>query len=109
MIKTETTLRYMPEKLQAFKKYIQGYVCTYFVSDEDCHTIIFYKELEEKYIPYVLLLCRPDSNWVEIYVNTTHNDLSTKDASVIKTNLISNDMNKFIEAIRQCIKEGNNV
>lgn len=105
MIKTETTLRYMPEKLQAFKKYIEEYVCTYFVSDEDMHNIMFYKELEEHYIPYILLLCRPDSEWVEIYVNTTHDDLSKKDAPVITTNLISNDMNKFIEAIRKCVKE----
>lgn len=108
MIKTETTLRYMPEKLQAFKKYIEEYVCTYFITDEDCYTIVFYKELENHYIPYVLLLCRPTSNWVEIYVNTTYDDLSKKDAPVITTNLISNDMNKFIEAIRQCVKEENN-
>ena len=105
MIKTETTLRYMPEKLQAFKKYIEEYICTYFVSSEGNHTIIFYTEHEDRYVPYVLLVCDMDSDYVEIYVNKTYDDLGSEDTQPVITNLISNDMVKFLEAINKCIKE----
>ena len=105
MISTKATLLHMPKKLQAFKKYIEEYICTYFVSSEGNHTIIFYTEHEDRYVPYVLLVCDMDSDYVEIYVNKTYEDISGKDAQPVITNLISNDMVKFLEAINKCIKE----
>lgn len=105
MIKTDLTMRYMPKKLQAFKKYIEEYICTYFVSSEGNHTIIFYTEHEDHYVPYVLLVCDMDSDYVEIYVNKTYDDLGSEDTQPVITNLISNDMVKFLEAINKCIKE----
>lgn len=99
----------MPKKLQTFKKYIEEYICTYFVTSKENHTIIFYTEHEDNYVPYVLLVCNMNSDYVEIYVNKTYDDISGEDAQpVITTNLISNDMNKFIEAIRKCVKEEKN-
>lgn len=108
MISTKATLLHMPKKLQAFKKYIEGYMCSYTV-ENGMHTVTFYRETDDdSYTPYLLLVCEKEDYFVSVYVNKGAEKTSGDYKSNIQVENISNDMNKFIEAIRKCVKEEKN-
>ena len=97
------SINYMPDRLKAFKKYIEKYDCTYIVApgndeDETNYALIFYKEDK----PYIMVCQHENSNWATIYVNHYGDDWSKSDCPVRPENLISNDMKQFIYAIREC-------
>lgn len=101
MISTEKMLTYMPPKLAAFKKYIEEYECSYFITELGTHNIVFY--LEDTGLPYVLLIAKNDSKHAEIYANLMHDRLDRPN-SVLNHELISNDMKLFLQVIRKCKK-----
>lgn len=102
MISTAITLRNMPAKLAAFKQYIERYACTYNEYD-GMYSLVFYKHNTEQ--PYVFVSWnskRPAA--AKIYVNWQEENIFAAEYEVKEENFV-HDMNKFIEAIRQC-KEG---
>ena len=103
MLVTDKMIEYLPAKLKAFKRYIEKYDCIYMFSKVTA--IIFYHK--ETGMPYVMLAQAPESSFVEIYVNYQADDWGSPECPLRKENLISNDMNSFLLAIREC-KESNN-
>lgn len=103
MFVTSEIIKYLPKRLQAFKKYIEKYECGYMV-EEITKSIVFYHK--ETLMPYVLVIDAPHAHHVEIYVNYQADNWSRPNAPLRKENLISNDMNAFLAVIREC-KESN--
>ena len=101
MINCEQTISEMPAKLKAFKKYIEKYNCTY-CARGNVHTLYFYKEHENHYRPYIIVAYTPGDPHTVIYVNYKLDDLSVEDAPIHRENFVTNDMKKFLEAIREC-------
>lgn len=103
MFVTSEITKYLPKRLQAFKRYIEKYECGYMVEELN-RSIVFYHK--ETLMPYVLVIDAPHAHYVEIYVNYQADNWSRPNASLRKENLISNDMNAFLAVIREC-KESN--
>lgn len=101
MISTELTLLNMPMQLAAFKQYITEYECVYFVSGK-YHTLIFYHNTTAQ--PYVMIIYTKEKPFPVIYVNYQFDDWSQQNCTINKENIISNNIMKFLEAIRQCKK-----
>ena len=103
MINTQQTIKAMPAKLQAFKKYIEKYECTYCGKGHE-HALYFYKSRDGQYIPYVIIVYVPEEyRGVVIYINYALEDLSKLDRPISRKNFATNDMKKFLEAIRECV------
>lgn len=112
MINTKETLFYMPDKLQTFKRYIEKYECSYFISmgirfAEMTNTLIFYHK--DTMMPYLMVCVDEDTAWPRIYMNCTAENWYKRDDifPLHKATEISNDMNAFIAAIHEC-KESSN-
>lgn len=101
MISTELTLLNMPKQLTAFKQYITKYECTYFVSCK-YHTLIFYHNITAQ--PYVMIMWTKEKPFPVIYANYQFDDWSLQNCTINEENIISNNIMKFLEAIRQCKK-----
>lgn len=103
MINTQQTIKEMPAKLRAFKKYIEKYECTYCDKGNE-HALYFYKPRDGQYMPYVIVVYVPgESHHVVIYINYELEDLSKPDSPISRKNFATNDMKKFLEAIRECV------
>lgn len=103
MVLTSEMINYMPIKLKAFRKYIEKYDCVYWVNGVS--TIMFYHK--DTGMPYVMLIDDPGTHFVKIYVNYQADNWARPGCTIREENSISNDMNAFILAIREC-KESNN-
>lgn len=99
MIHTKSTIEYMPRMLKAFKKYIEKYDCSY-SSKNGTSSLIFYHN--STMMPYILITVKQDSHYPIIYVNYNADNWNNPNCQLRSENLISNDMKKFIEAIREC-------
>lgn len=103
MINTQETIKILPPKLRGFKKYIEKYECSILFGDNfESASLIFYHKSDK--IPYVIVTQKVDSDYALIYVNREHEDLTKDDAKPKIENLITNDMEKFIMAIRECVE-----
>ena len=105
MINTYSMLHYMPEKLRAFKRYIEKYECACFKKGE-INTLYFYKETEIALLPYILVLFRPTDKHVIIYVNKELKVLNDSD-DVLPENIATNNMKMFLKHIRECAESKN--
>ena len=99
MIHTASTIEYMPRMLKAFKKYIEKYDCSY-SSKNGTSSLIFYHN--GSLMPYILIIVNQDSHYPIIYVNYNGDNWNNPNCKLRSENLISNNMKKFIEAIREC-------
>ena len=103
MFVTSEIIKDLPKRLQAFKRYIEKYECGYVVG-EKARRIVFYHK--ETLMPYVFVIDAPQLHHVVIYVNYRADDWSRPNAPIRLENLISNNMNAFLAAMREC-KESN--
>lgn len=103
MFITSEITKYLPKRLQAFKRYIEKYECGY-MAEEKTKSIVFYHK--ETLTPYILVIDAPQAPHVVIYVNYQADNLSRPNAPLRKENFISNNMNAFLAVIREC-KESN--
>lgn len=99
MLSTELTINTMPTHLKAFRKYIEKYECSYHVTKDGHHGLLFYHK--NGGMPYLMVLDRADLKSVIIYANYK-GDNWFNEPKIKEENIISNDMRKFIEAIREC-------
>lgn len=103
MIDTNTTIERMPRLLASFKKYIEKYVCTYQVSVKEGHKVYSLVFYEKKSKMAYLIICVDDaSTYPIIYVNKDADNWGNKNCIVRPDNYISNNINAFLEAIRNC-------
>jgi hypothetical protein len=100
MLNTERTINQMPKLLRAFRKYIEKYECTYWVTPDGMYNLMFYHKMSD--MPYLLVLQQDNSSYPIIYVNSKGDNWYGDTPTIREENLISNDMRKFIEAIREC-------
>ena len=99
MILTEHTIENMPRLLKSFKKYIEKYECSYLVKYGTSSLTFYHKG---SMMPYVLIAVQDNCNYPIIYVNK-HADNWSREGCVIRVeDIISNNFNAFIEAIREC-------
>ena len=99
MLSTELTVNAMPTRLKAFRKYIEKYECSYRITKDGLHSLLFYYKTGG--MPYLMVLDQADLKSVIIYVNYNGENWFNE-PKIKKENIISNDMRKFIEAIREC-------
>lgn len=103
MIDTNTTIERMPRLLASFKKYIEKYVCTYEVTVNEGHKVYSLVFYEKKSKMAYLIICVDDaSTYPIIYVNKDADNWGNKNCIVRPDNYISNNINAFLEAIRNC-------
>lgn len=103
MIDTNATIKGMPRLLSSFKKYIEKYVCTYQVSVTKGHpvySLIFYEKKSK--MAYIMICVDDASTYPIIYVNKDADNWGNKNCIVRPENYISNNINAFLEAIRNC-------
>ena len=99
MILTEHTIENMPRLLKSFKKYIEKYDCSYSVKYGTSSLTFYHKD---SLMPYVLIAVQDDSYYPVIYVNKHADNWSREDCVIRVEDIISNNFNAFIEAIREC-------
>jgi hypothetical protein len=106
MILTEHTIENMHRLLKSFKKYIEKYECSY-SSKNGTSSLTFYHSSLTFYhdgtlMPYIMITVNQDSHYPIIYVNYNADNWNNPNCQLRSENLISNDIKKFIEAIREC-------
>jgi predicted RNase H-related nuclease YkuK (DUF458 family) len=99
MILTEHTIENMHRLLKSFKKYIEKYECSY-SSKNGTSSLTFYHD--GTLMPYIMITVNQDSHYPIIYVNYNADNWNNPNCQLRSENLISNDIKKFIEAIREC-------
>lgn len=88
MLLTSRMIDNMPDKLKAFSKYIEKYDCT-FTSGIGAASLLFYnRNTQEPYVSVMQIMTQP---YVSVYVKENSGKQD-----------ISNDMNSFLKAIREC-------